>query len=101
MTAFHLTTNGVVPIRQPAPKTVRSCSSSGNRAVGVLRQAQDVRVLSRAFVEGVPDRTGCAGVTAGSRAGPSRRCVTAHRAVELSSRDLSDPDPPVRGGGVS
>ena len=70
MTAFHPTTNGIPPIRQPATETLRSGSSEANRAVDARRKAQDARVLSRAFVQGVPDGTGCAGVTAATRARP-------------------------------
>jgi hypothetical protein len=70
MTAFHPTTNGIPPIRQPATENFAIGFFLANCAVDALRTAQDVRVLNRAFVQGVPDGTGCADVTAGTRARP-------------------------------
>src|SRR3954470_24500485 len=56
MTAFHPTTNGIPPIRQPATENFAIGFFLANCAVDALRTAQDVRVLSRVFVRGVPPR---------------------------------------------
>jgi len=48
-----------------------------NRQVYALRKAPDVRVLSRVFVQGIPDGTGCAQVP--TRITPSATTPTAER----------------------
>jgi hypothetical protein len=76
MTAFHPTTNGIPPIRQPATENFAVGFFIGEHAVDAPRTAQDVGGVSRSFVQGVADGAGRAAVTAVPAPASSQRRVT-------------------------